>query len=89
MPVTIEKATIFALLVAAALPVAALAQQQKASPELQAMSAKIMREVSEGLQCQVVSIKLAKENEMLKSRRTPSSQKELPKAPSHLSLGKR
>jgi hypothetical protein len=32
------------------------------------MPGKIMREVSEGLQCQAVSIKLAKENETLKAR---------------------
>lgn len=47
---------------------AALAQQQEASPEMQAMSGKIMREVSEGLQCQAASIKLVKENEALKAR---------------------
>ena len=32
------------------------------------MSGKIMREVSEGLQCQAASIKLAKETEALKAR---------------------
>jgi len=53
---------------AATLPVAAIAQQQEVSPEIQAMSGKIMREVSEGLQCQAASIKLAKDNEALKAR---------------------
>jgi hypothetical protein len=62
------KSTIFALLAVSAFPLAAFAQQQEVSPELQAMSGKIMREVSEGLQCQAASIKLAKENETLKAR---------------------
>ena len=63
------KSMIFALAIsAAAFPVTVLAQQQEATPEMQAMSGKIMREVSEGLQCQAASIKLAKENETLKAR---------------------
>jgi hypothetical protein len=44
------------------------AHAQEATPEIQVMSVKIMREVSEGLQCQASSIKLAKENKTLKAR---------------------
>lgn len=54
------------LLILISCPTAAIAQE--ASPEMQAMSGKIMREVSESLQCQAGSIKLAKENEALKAR---------------------
>lgn len=47
---------------------AVLIKPQEASHEMQAMSGKIMREVSEGLQCQTNNIRLAKENEALKAR---------------------
>lgn len=57
-----------AILIALLASPALAQQQQEASPEIQAMSGKIMREVSEGLQCQAASIKLAKENETLKAR---------------------
>lgn len=60
------KLTIFALLAISALIVPTSAQET--SPEIQAMSGKIMREVSEGLQCQAASIKLTRENEALRAR---------------------
>lgn len=59
------KSTIFALL---AISVCGSAYAQEAvTPEVQALSSKIMLEVSQGLQCQTANIKLTKENEALKA----------------------
>jgi hypothetical protein len=51
-----------------AISICSMARAQESTPEMLALSSKVMREVSEGIQCQAASIKLAKENEALRAR---------------------